>query len=331
MWIKLFNESTYNEDIQTKFNEAFADFRDSMIDDELYLESDNAVMKKIKGILAKVCPSPDKIKEFFLNYGKKIDAKIQNSKFEDLKKCWNSLKEMALSQDNEEISPEEAGIEPQMGDENDSEEEGVEDNQSVQVDDENGEGEDENENEEVATESLYEEGIWDSIKKGWNSLATPDKPSPRSKKSPTRKSTIKKPTSKKAPLKKATLKKGVQKKPIAKKTTGKKAPAKGKKRNTKQMTAKEKILKFLREHWKQITIVLIAAIAVGLLGAWAGGAFATSSAVTSAAGTLTRFSLPAGMKTLPKGAKLISNGVVRFANGGLVASGDAIDTDDLYF
>ena len=98
-----------------------------------------------------------------------------------------------------------------------------------------------------------------------------------------------------------------------------------------QMTAKEKILKFLREHWKQITIVLIAAIAVGLLGAWAGGAFATSSAVTSAAGTLTRFSLPAGMKTLPKGAKLISNGVVRFANGGLVASGDAIDTDDLYF
>lgn len=33
MWIKLFNESTYNEDIQTKFNEAFADFRDCMIDD----------------------------------------------------------------------------------------------------------------------------------------------------------------------------------------------------------------------------------------------------------------------------------------------------------
>lgn len=94
MWIKL-NESKDN--IQTQFNEAFNEFRDSMIDDGLYLESDNKMLEKFKGILAKVCPSPDKIKDFFLNYGKKIDSKIQNSKFEDLKKCWNSLKEMALS------------------------------------------------------------------------------------------------------------------------------------------------------------------------------------------------------------------------------------------
>ena len=58
MWIKLFNKPTYNEDIQTKFNEAFADFRDSMIDDELYLESDNAVMKKKQSMMKTILCRP---------------------------------------------------------------------------------------------------------------------------------------------------------------------------------------------------------------------------------------------------------------------------------
>lgn len=170
----------------------------------------------------------------------------------------------------------------------------------------------------MASESLYEEGIWDSIKKGWNSLATPDKSATKGRKAPTKKGgkVTKKTT--------ATAKKGVpQKKTSAKATkkpVAKKGAAKGRKKSSKQLTAKEKILKFLREHWKQITIVLIAAIAVGVLGAWMAGAFATSSAVTSATGALTKFSLPAGMKVLPKGAKLIANGVVKFANGGMLAA-----------
>ena len=61
---------------------------------------------------------------------------------------------------------------------------------------------------------------------------------------------------------------------------------------------------------------------------WLMGALMKSKAVAIAATAISKFKMPAGMKSLPPGAKLIGDGVVRFANGGMLASPDVDIADD---
>ena len=54
-------------------------------------------MNWLKAKMQKLCPSPDKLKDFFNGIGKKMDGKIQQCKFEPVKNAWNKLKEMVTS------------------------------------------------------------------------------------------------------------------------------------------------------------------------------------------------------------------------------------------
>ena len=52
--------------------------------------------------LQKLCPSPEKIKDFFGKYGKKIDKKMQSCKVDAVKQAWESIKSLVSAQKSEE-------------------------------------------------------------------------------------------------------------------------------------------------------------------------------------------------------------------------------------
>ena len=161
-------------------------------------------------------------------------------------------------------------------------------------------------------------------------------------KKPVKKAAPKKAPAKKAPAKNAATKKPVAKKPatkkpVAKKPATKKAPAKKvAKKGAAQaqgqeeapQTKKQKILQWLKAHWKQVALILLIAVGMYFGIGWLMGAITKSAAVATAAGAVSKFRMPFGMKTLPPGAKLVGNGVVKFANGGMLACGDGAIDDD---
>jgi hypothetical protein len=332
MWIRLENkseeqllkESVDRLESKVQFMEAVNELQNSIYESGMYDEDTGKAMAWLKEKLQKVCPSPDKLKEFFSGLGKKMDAKVQACKYDSIKNAWNSLKGMMAATDapDDQGGEEEAEVENPEGGEEVSDEE-------IPTDGEEDEGE-----EELAAESLYEEGLWDSIKSGWNKL-TGKGEEPASAKGRGKKRGAKKPVGKKGAVKKgAAPKKGVAKKGTIKKGAAKKGAAKkgtskkGKKGAKNQGDWKSKIWEFVKGHWKQITIVLIACLALYFLGAWVAAMFLKSPVAKSAATEVSKFRLPIGMKKLPPGAKLVGNGAVKFANGGWCAApvGD-IDVD----
>lgn len=134
----------------------------------------------------------------------------------------------------------------------------------------------------------------------------------------------------------------VVRKPVGKKSNGVKKGNKKTSQNVKgrkkQQSVKGKILTFLKEHWVLVTMVLIGVVAIVWFGAIGGSALAASSQVlkasknlnsaTSGNSVVTATLKHFGWKALPKGAKVLAPGVVKFANGGMIASGDGdIDID----
>lgn len=333
VWYRIDESREMRPNYVAQMNEAVADLRDSLIDEGLFEESENKYMNWLKDKLQKLCPSPEKLKDFFKGIGQKIDAKIQNCKFDYIKNAWNNLKDMATVEDCQEISPEEVGLPSQGGNG-----EGGEAAPEETPPEENAPVEDE-EQAVTAESSRYDEGFFDSLKSGWKKLTgggEEEAPAPAKGRKTAKKGTAKKGVVKKAPAKTAATKKGTVKKGTAtKKATakkgagkgaGKKAPAKGK----GKQTAMQRVLQFLKAHWKQIVIILIGCLALYFLGSWIAASFATSSAVKGACQAVLKpaFKMPAGMKTLPKGAKLLANGVVKFADGTILASGDSAIDDD---
>jgi hypothetical protein len=307
MWIRLENkseqqilkESVDRLEAKVQFMEAVNELQNSIYESGMYDEDTGKAMAWLKEKLQKVCPSPDKLKEFFSGLGKKMDAKVQACKYDSIKNAWNSLKGMMAATD----APDDQGGE-EVSDE------------EIPTDGEEDEGE-----EELAAESLYEEGIWDSIKSGWNKLTGKgEEPAPA--KGRGKKRGAKKPVGKKGAVKKgAAPKKGVAKKGTIKKGAAKKGTSKkGKKGAKNQGDWKSKIWEFIKGHWKQITIVLLACLALYFLGAWIAALFMKSPVANTAAKEVSKFRLPIGMKKLPPGAKLVGNGIVKFANGGWLAA-----------
>jgi hypothetical protein len=132
---------------------------------------------------------------------------------------------------------------------------------------------------------------------------------------------------KKAPAKKVATKKASSKKAPAKKVAKKGAKQVQAQEETPQ-TKKQKILQWLKAHWKQVALILLIAVGMYFGVSWLLGAITKSAAVATAATTVSKFKMPFGMKTLPPGAKLVANGVVKFANGGMLACGDGAIDDD---
>ena len=270
-----------------------------------------------------------------------MDAKVQGCKFDSVKNAWNSLKGMVAATD----------IPDEQGDEGGEEDEEPQEN--PEVDDEIDSGaEDDETDEELAAESLfeesmYEEGLWDSIKSGWNRLTGRGDEEPAPARGRGRKTTAKRGTSKKGTVKKGVAKKGAAKpvaakkgvvkkgakRTVAKKGTVKKGAKKGGRKGKQEIkTWKSKVWAFIKGHWKQIAVILIVCLALYFLGGWVAAMFAKSGTAVAATKAVTsgasKFKLPIGMTKLPPGAKLIGNGVVKFANGGYLAAPDGdIDVD----
>lgn len=142
----------------------------------------------------------------------------------------------------------------------------------------------------------------------------------------------KKPMTTKKPAAKKPVKKAPAKKAPAKKTATKKAPAKKTKKangdNNAQMspeTKKEKIMSFLKNHWKFIVFILLIAVGIGFGMGWLVQIAMMSPAVTKAASTINNN----GQKlTGGFAAGATRPTVIRYADGSVVASGDAsISTD----
>lgn len=328
MWIRLksetelLKESVERLNYQVQFSEAINDIQNDIFSQGMYNEDTGKIMAWLKEKLNAVCPSPDKLKEFFSGLGKKMDAKVQGCKNDSIKNAWNALKGMVAATDIPEDQGGEEGVEGSEGEVEQPQEnpEGGEGEQTGGEEGvEGGETEEEMAAESLFEESMYEEGIWDSIKSGWNKLTGQQAPAKGRGKRKT--------TGKKTAAKKGTVKKGT-----AKKGTPKKGGKKGKKAGKKEIQDwKSKVWGFIKGHWKQIVIILIACLALYFVGGWiaalfmkSGTAAAATKAVTSA---VSKFKLPIGMTKLPPGAKLVGNGIVKFANGGMLAAPDG-DLDD---
>ena len=79
------------EFLERQFNEAFDEARDVLIDNDLYTEGfGSSILNKIKSGLQKVCPSPEKIKDFMAKYAKRIDDKLKNCKEKWFVDAWNT-------------------------------------------------------------------------------------------------------------------------------------------------------------------------------------------------------------------------------------------------
>lgn len=347
MWIRLddksekqfMRESIDRLESEVQFMEAINELQNSIYKSNLYDEDTGKAMSWLKEKLQKVCPSPDKLKEFFSGLGQKMDSKVQSCKNDSIKNAWNGLKGMMAATDipDEDGNEEDGEIEdnPENGEEQE-EITGGEEQDEIPSDDEDEVAAESLWEEEEYEDELYEEGLWDSIKSGWNKLTgKEEQPAPRRRRRATGRKTAKKGVpAKRASSGKTTSKRGATRKTTARKTTAKRGTARkgGAKRGKKQQNWKSKIWEFIKGHWKQIVIVLLACLALYFLGSWIAAMFLKSPVATTAAKTVTKdvqkFKLPIGMKKLPPGAKLVGNGVVKFANGGWLAAQVAdIDVD----
>ena len=334
MWIRLksetelLKESVERLNYQVQFSEAINDIQNDIFSHGMYNEDTGKIMAWLKKKLNAVCPSPDKLKEFFSGLGKKMDAKVQGCKNDSIKNAWNALKGMVAATDIPDDQGGEEGDEGSDGEVEQQQEnpEGGEGEQTGGEEGaEGGETEEEMAAESLFEESMYEEGFWDSIKSGWNKLTGQQAPAKGRGKRKT--------TGKKTATKKGTPKKGIVKKTAAKKGTPKKGGKKRKSAGKKEIQDwKSKVWAFIKGHWKQIVVILIACLALYFVGGWIAGMFLKSGTAVAATKAVTsgasKFRLPGGMTKLPPGAKLIGNGVVKFANGGVLAAPDAdIDMD----
>ena len=269
--LSMFSESIQDIGCKIAFLEGFNAMRRELETDGMYTEANNKAMEWLKSKLKKLCPSPEKLGDFVKNWGAKIDKKVQNSKFEALKKGWNKLKELAAQMNDNspvEDGAEEGGEEQEQNQETPDQEVGNEESQGS-GDTQEGEGEGEGEQQQV------NEGIWDNIKSGWNKLTGKQEQKPTKKKS-----VAKKATSKKAPAKKSPTKKPTAKGKGKGKSTGKK----GKKQPQTKM---QKALAFCKQHWKAITIILISLIAVALAAWGLSSYFGNSKTLENAVGQIT--------------------------------------------
>lgn len=105
MWIRLktetelLRESVENLNYQVQFAEAINELQNDIFCRRLYNEDAGKSMKWLKDKLQQVCPSPEKLKEFFNGLGKKMDSKIQACKNDSIRNAWNSLKGMIAATD----------------------------------------------------------------------------------------------------------------------------------------------------------------------------------------------------------------------------------------
>lgn len=131
---------------ERQFNEAFDEARDVLIDNDLYTEGfGSSILNKIKSGLQKVCPSPEKIKDFMAKYAKRIDDKLKGCKEKWFVDAWNNLKNLAQNIDNKKANESFAMYLESIG----------EDLNSREYD-----------YSYLTDESLYEEGFFDKLKNG---------------------------------------------------------------------------------------------------------------------------------------------------------------------
>ena len=106
MWIRIdesVNDSS-NRYCISQINEAMDDLRDSMIDDGIFTESENKIITWMRNQVTKLCPSPEKLKDFFAKYGQKIDKKMQGCKVDVVKQAWESIKSLVSAQKGAEAA-----------------------------------------------------------------------------------------------------------------------------------------------------------------------------------------------------------------------------------
>lgn len=388
MWIKLnkpktetqlLKESVQKLECKVAVMEAVGDLQNELFESGLVSEGNNKILEKLKAGVMKLCPSPEKLKDFFKKMGEKVDAKMQNCKVEAVKNAWNTLKGIVGAQDSldqqiangegkeapqgdetqptdgeggetqdaggDESTPDEGQTNPEGGDEDIASEslyddwedyEEYDDADYEDTDDgyedwsEYGDDEYEDEYEEDEYGKWYDYSYFEATGKMPVKKAAPKKAP--AKKAPAKNAAVKKPVAKKPAAKKPAAKKPVGKKAATKKAPAKKVAKKGSAQAQGQeeapQTKKQKILQWLKAHWKQVALILLIAVGMYFGIGWLMGAITKSAAVASAAGAVSKFRMPFGMKTLPPGAKLIGNGVVKFANGGMLAAGDTVIDDD---
>lgn len=150
MWTKLEeNNVVKDEYCKQQFNEAFDEAKDVLVDYDLYSEGfGNSILNKIKSGMQKVCPSPEKIKDFMAKYAKRIDAKLSNCKEKWFVDAWNSLKGLVQNMDNQQANESFALYLESIG----------EDLENLE------------QNQDYIVESLYDEGFMDKLKAGWNAF-----------------------------------------------------------------------------------------------------------------------------------------------------------------
>ena len=149
------------------------------------------------------------------------------------------------------------------------------------------------------------------MKSGWNKITG------KGEQQPAKKGGAKKPAKKGATKKSAPAKKGAAKKQPAK---GKKPAAKGKGKKPSKKEAQstvQNILKFCKQHWKGIAMIVGIGLALTFFG-WAGVAL-----------ILKGKALMSTASALVKATNAIKPSVTRYADGSVTASGDYIDPDDI--
>ena len=302
---------------ERQFNEAFDEARDVLIDNDLYTEGfGNSILNKIKSGLQKVCPSPEKIKDFMAKYEKRIDDKLKGCKEKWFVDAWNNLKNLAKNIDNKKANESFAMYLESIG----------EDLNSREYD-----------YSYLTDESLYEEGFFDKLKNGVkagidafknsgndeqqqkNSQGQDDKNNNNQNQNKNQnKANTKKQSSNNKPTKlgqmiqqngwsqeDALKPENVKKIAAALKKSGKSVPDMVKKyfaSNPQQNTSKnvktgdgktgdakntgkidgKAILQFMKKHWKMIAIILIAAIGFMWGGPMVGAKFLVGPTIRQA-------------------------------------------------
>ena len=150
MWTKIEEKNAMKDEYcKQQFNEAFDEAKDVLVDYDLYSEGfGNSILNKIKSGMQKVCPSPEKIKDFMAKYAKRIDTKLSNCKEKWFVDAWNSLKGLVQNMDNQQANESFALYLESIGD----------DLENL------------DQNQDYIVESLYDEGFMDKLKAGWNAF-----------------------------------------------------------------------------------------------------------------------------------------------------------------
>lgn len=100
MWIRikseteLLRESVNRLNYKVQLAEAVNELQNDIFSQGMYNEDTGKIMAWLKEKLNSVCPSPEKLKEFFSGLGKKMDSKIQGCKYDTIKNAWNNLKNL---------------------------------------------------------------------------------------------------------------------------------------------------------------------------------------------------------------------------------------------